>query len=106
VQLIALAPLSLDEVSLRGSLFASDSRYGAFLESVARAVPENAVVAVVAPKRSDFEWYTAHYALAPRRVVPPDRLRSADFVAVFDPGSVPHPGESWPVEFGSLRRLR
>ena len=103
----AFASMSPDEARTRGSGFAFDRGFGEFLESVRRAVPATATVALDAPADSQQYGYGAAYVLAPRRVVTFRSLGEAEFAAVFGaarraPGS---PVDA-PIRFGSLGRLR
>ena len=101
------ASLSPEEGRLHGSGFAFDRRYGAFLESVRKAVPPSATIALDVPASPVLYAYSAAYVLAPRRVVPFGNLAEADFAAVYGSGR-PAPGSpvGGPVLSGSLGRLR
>jgi hypothetical protein len=102
------ASLSPEEARIHGSGFAFDRGFGEFLESVRRAVPPSATVALDAPLDSQLYAYCAAYVLAPRRVVSFRSLQDADFAAVFGigrqaPGT---PVGGAPIRSGSLGRLR
>jgi hypothetical protein len=101
------ASMTPEEARVRGSGFAFDRRFGEFLESVREAVPPSAPVALEVPKSSQLYGYSAAYVLAPRRVVPIDLRREAEFAAVFGAGRAV-PGSPVPasIRVGSLGRLR
>lgn len=100
------ASLSPEDGRIHGSGFAFDRRYGEFLESIRRAVPPSAAVALDAPRDSQLYGYSAAYVLAPRRVVSFPSLDDAEFAAVFG-GARRAPGSpvDAPIRFGSLGRL-
>lgn len=83
-----------------------DSDYGPFLQAVRDATPPGSTIALLAPKTSELYTYQASYLLAPRGLLPPERLADADYAAVYGPGSVPGERIPLPVSKGALFRLR
>lgn len=79
------ASLPAWQASGEGTWFWFDRAYAPFLESVRKATPEQATVALVLGRSLPDGPYdtTAAYFLAPRRVVGEDRLSEADFVATY-----------------------
>jgi hypothetical protein len=92
--------------------------YPAFLAEVARRTKPNQSIAIVVPMRHwnagyAYAYYRASYFLAGRRVVPivdsddqlhPERLREADFVAVWRVPGFSGPEEIWRGHGGVLFR--
>jgi hypothetical protein len=78
--------LDPDRARVYGSGFAFDRRYGEFLISVRDATPVWATIELEAPSSSQLYGYSAAYVLAPRRVVPPERLSEAGFAAKYEGG--------------------
>jgi hypothetical protein len=91
-----------DHARAGGIGFSFDPAYEEFLAAVRRETPQGAVVALVPPTRHELYVYQAWYVLAPRRVVPRNRLREADYLASYRDGSAP----GIPIAGGRLERLR
>jgi hypothetical protein len=83
-----------------------DPDYGPFLQAVCDATPPGSTITLLAPKTSELYTYQASYLLAPRGLLPPERLADADYAAVYGPGSVPGERIPLPVSKGALFRLR
>ncbi len=92
--------------------------YVPFVEEVARRTKPNQSIAIVVPMRRwdggyAYAYYRASYVLAGRRVIPivdpddrvhPERLREADFVAVWRVPRFAGPQEVWSGHGGALYR--
>jgi hypothetical protein len=101
------ASMPAEEARIHGSGFAFDRAFGEFLESVRRAVPPSATIALDAPLDSQPYVYGAAYVLAPRRVVSFRSVEEADFAAVFGSDRrAPGSPVGAPIRSGSLGRLR
>ena len=83
--------------------FALDPVFADFLDAVARRTPQDASVAVLVPPRPDVYRYQAVYFLAPRRVLDPERISEAQFVAIYA-GAAPSPPGAETLPNGSLSR--
>lgn len=104
ILLAKTAGLTLDEARMIGPTFLPDREYSEFLVSVRERIPPTASVAVSIPPGSRPVVYNAHYLLAPRAVLPLDRVREADWVALFRVDSSDR--AAIPVAHGTLWRTR
>ncbi len=95
-------PASLSRLLATG--FAFDPGYAPFLEAVRRLTPENAAVAVVAPKTSELYVYQAVYTLAPRRVVGAGEARQAQYIALYGTENASGFPPGSPIPNGTLAR--
>ncbi|MGH9441718.1 MAG: hypothetical protein ACRD16_05545 [Thermoanaerobaculia bacterium] len=106
LQLPKLAGLSTGAAERAGSMYEFDPEFGRFLEAVESAVPSRSSIAVSLPQTTRLYLYTAHYALAPRRVLEAREGVSADFLAVYDPLAPQAASGAWRVPGGTLSRQR
>ena len=104
--LLNAASRSLEERRIGESRLFFDPDYGPFLQAVYDATPPGSTIALFAPKTNELYTYQASYLLAPRNLVPPERLADADYGAVYGLGSVPGERIPLPVLKGSLFHLR
>ena len=81
-----------------------DPGYAPFLRAVRRSTPEDATVALVAPKKLPLYLYRAAYELVPRRVVDESRTAEAQFVAVYREAAAPGLPPGSPIPGGTLVR--
>lgn len=102
------ASLPAWQASGQGTWFWFDRAYAPFLESVRKATPEKATVALVLGKSLKDGPYdtTAAYFLAPRRVVGEDRLSEADFVAAYASSEIVGEPVAAAIANGTLGRRR